>query len=307
MKKVSVIIPTYKKPDLTIRTIESVLHQTYNNIEIIVVDDGSPDDTEIRLKSLEDKIVYIKKTNGGASSARNLGIKKSTGQYIALLDCDDIYYPDKISESINCLENNEDCGFVYTGANYIDRNDDIITKQKLLNKSPCGWVFPELIKRNFICNSTVVARKECFDKVGLFDESIFICADWEMWLRISRKYKASYIEKELTGYRLTDSYTSANMDAAINEISYLLAKLSRENKIPQKLQKQCLSNALFSFGLDYAVMDNVKKARTTLIESLVRQPLKLKILFFYLSILLTPTLSKKLILSLRPNKQTLLD
>ncbi len=307
MKKVSVIIPTYKKPDLTIRTIKSVLNQTYDNLEIIVIDDGSPDDTQSRLKSLMDKITYIKKTNGGASSARNLGIKKSQGCYIALLDCDDIYYPQKITESIKCLENNKDCGFVYTAANFIDRDDNIISKHQHSNQPASGWIFSNLIKKNFICNSTVVTRKECFEKVGLFDESIFITADWEMWLRIAKHYKAAYIEKELTGYRLTDSYTSANMDTAVKEIYYLLSKLSKENKMPHKLKNQCLSNAFFSFGLDYAVIKKYRNARIALLQSIIRQPLNLKNAFFYTTMLLAPTLSRKLILSLRPNKKILLD
>ena len=109
MKKVSVIIPAYNKADLTVKTVQSVLSQTYVNIEIIVVDDGSTDDTKEKLLVFGDKINYIYKQNGGACSARNVGINCATGEYLALIDCDDIFYPDKISKSVECLEEKPDC------------------------------------------------------------------------------------------------------------------------------------------------------------------------------------------------------
>ena len=100
MKRVSVVIPAYHKADLTIKTVKSVLNHTYKNIEIIVVDDGSTDDTKDQLQLFGDRIHYIYKQNAGASSARNIGIKQAAGEYIALIDCDDIFYPEKISKSV---------------------------------------------------------------------------------------------------------------------------------------------------------------------------------------------------------------
>ena len=108
MKKVSVIIPAYNKADLTVKTVESVLSQTYENIEIIVVDDGSTDDTKSKIENFGDKVHYIYKQNGGACSARNVGIKQATGDFISLIDCDDIFYPEKIVQSVECLNNNSD-------------------------------------------------------------------------------------------------------------------------------------------------------------------------------------------------------
>ena len=142
VKKVSVIIPAYNKADLTIKTVQSVLSQTYENIEIIVVDDGSTDDTKNKLKLFGDRIHYIYKQNGGVCSARNVGIKQATGEYIALIDCDDIFYPEKIAKSVKCLEKKSDHGFVYTDAYFINRDDNIISKHQILNRPASGWIAP---------------------------------------------------------------------------------------------------------------------------------------------------------------------
>lgn len=308
MKKVNVVIPAYNKADLTIKAVESVLSQTYGNVEIIVVDDGSTDDTKNKLQLFGDRIHYIYKQNGGACSARNVGIKQATGEYIALIDCDDIFYPEKIAKSVECLEKKSDCGFVYTGAYFIDRDDNVISEYGISNRPASGWIASRLILNNFICNSTVVIRKECFKEVGFFDEKIFIPADWDMWLRLSEKYKAAYIDDKLTGYRLTDSYTASNMETAIKEIVYILNKVFiRNNRISSGLKKKCLSNVYFSFGLDYAVMQDFKKARETLFRSVLNKPHSLRGLLFWGGMLFAPKLFRKIILYLRPNRYMLCD
>lgn len=303
MKKVSVVIPAYNKADLTVRTIESVLGQTYGNIEVIVVDDGSTDDTKNKLQLFGNRIHYIYKQNGGASSARNVGIKQATGEYIALIDCDDIFYPEKIAKSIEYLEKKPDYGFMHTGAHFINGDDDVISEYGISDYPTSGWIASRLILYNFICNSTVVIRKECFKEVGYFDENIFIPADWDMWLRLSEKYKAAYIDDKLTGYRLTDSYTASNMETGINEAIYVLNKVfSRNNHISSGLKKRCLSNMYFSYGLNYAVMQDFKKSRETLLKAVLNKPYSLKGLLFWGGMLVVPKLFYKLILYLRPDR-----
>ena len=303
MKKVSVVIPAFNKANLTIKTIESILGQTYGNIEVIVVDDGSTDDTKNKLQLFGDRIHYIYKQNGGACSARNVGIKQATGEYIALIDCDDIFYPEKIAKSIECLEKKPDYGFVYTGAYFINGDGDVISEHRISDYPTSGLIASRLILKNFICNSTVVVRKECFKEVGYFDEKIFIPADWDMWLRLSEKYKAAYIDDKLTGYRLTDSYTASNVETGINETVYVLDKaFSRNNHISSGLKKRCLANVYFSYGLDYAVMQDFKKSRETLLKAVLNKPYSLSGLLFWGGVLFAPKLFRKIILYLRPNK-----
>ena len=307
VKKVSVIIPAYNNADLTIKTVKSVLTQTYENIEIIVVDDGSTDDTKNKLKLFGDGIHYIYKQNGGACSARNVGIKQATGEYIAPIDCDDIFYPEKIAKSVECLEKKSDYGFVYTDAYFINRDDNVISNHQISNRPASGWIAPRLILKNFICNSTVVIRKECFEEVGFFDETIFIPADWDMWLRVSEKYKVAYIDDKLTGYRLTDNYIASNMETAIKETVYVLNKaFVRNNRISRGLKKKCLSNVYFSYGLDYAVIQDFKKSRETLLRGVLNKPYSLRGLLFLGWMLSAPKLFRKVILYLRPNKYYLI-
>lgn len=308
MKKVSVVIPAYNKANLTIKTVESVLRQTYENIEIIVVDDGSTDNTKNKLQIFGDRIRYIYKQNGGACSARNVGIKQATGDYIALLDCDDIYYPEKIAKSVECLEKKSDYGFVYTGAYFINGDGDVISEHGVADCNASGWIASRLVLKNFICNSTAVIRKECFEIVGYFDEKIFIPADWDMMLRLSEKYKAAYIDDKLTGYRLTDSYTALHMETGINESVYVLNKaLGRNNHLYNGLKKRCLSTLYFSYGIDYAVMQDFKKSREMLLKDVINKPYDLKGLLFLGGILFVPKLFRKIILYLRPNKYHLIS
>lgn len=193
MPKVSVIIPAYNKADYTVKAVESVLNQDYGNVECIVIDDGSTDDTWDKLFPFDTKIRYIYKNNGGVSSARNKGIVHSTGEYIAFLDCDDMYLPNKISKSMENV-NSGSFEFIHTAAYLIDKNDKPIKVYKPAKTN--------LLFRNFICNSTPVMRKDVFDEVGLFDEDLFICADWDMWLRINEKYAMYYFNEPLTYYRV---------------------------------------------------------------------------------------------------------
>jgi glycosyltransferase involved in cell wall biosynthesis len=192
---VSVVIPAYNKADFTTKAVESVLEQTYANIEIIAIDDNSTDDTYEKLTPyVKDNFILIRQSlNQGAAHSRNVGIKIAKGEYIAFLDCDDLYHPHKIEFCIANLEKNN-VDFIYTPAYFIDKNDNIIKKYNPA-KAP-------LLLRNYICNSTPVMKKEIFDEIGLFDEDFFICADWDMWLRIREKYSMYYFNNPLTYYRI---------------------------------------------------------------------------------------------------------
>ncbi|MBD3426570.1 MAG: glycosyltransferase [Candidatus Omnitrophica bacterium] len=240
MKKVSVIIPAYNKADLTVRTVESVLAQTYVNIEIIVVDDGSTDDTKDRLSPYLGRIRYEYKDNGGACSARNLGISLAEGEYVGLLDCDDLYLPDKIERSVMSLEEDPGAGFVHTSSLFIDDDDNTVGRFSVKGRKE-GWITKDLILRNFICNSTVVARRICFDEVGLFDETIFIPADWDMWLRLSERYRAKYIDEPLTKHRNPESYTRKNLDESLSSGITVLKKAFERNPHLKDLRPKAYS------------------------------------------------------------------
>ena len=190
--KVSVIIPAYNKADYTVKAVDSVLNQTYENIECIVVDDGSTDDTYTKLHPIviaNKNIEYIYQQNNGVSAARNKGIMEATGEYIALLDCDDEYQKRKIELSVK-----QDKDFVFTCGYFIDGDSYLLN----LYAPRQG----NLLCHNYICNSSPVIKKKCFEKVGLFDTSLFVCADWDMWLRMEEHYELTYLNMPLTYYRI---------------------------------------------------------------------------------------------------------
>jgi glycosyltransferase involved in cell wall biosynthesis len=262
MKRVSVIVPAFNRSDLTVRTIKSILDQRYENIEVLVVDDGSTDDTAKKLEQFGSSIIYLYKINGGACSARNLGIKNATGDYLAFIDCDDIYYDDKVSKCVEYLEKRPSFGFVQTAIHLIDDDDKVVGSFSPSSKMATGWIAEKLILGDFISNPTVIARKECFDNVGLFDESIFMPADWDMWLRMAEKYQAGYINEPLSGYRITNGYTIAHLQTNLKEEIYVLEKTFKRGKIKisRNLKRKSYANMYYRIGKLYGAGGDIKKS-----------------------------------------------
>lgn len=205
-KLISVIIPTYNSFLYIKESLDSAINQTYKNIEAIIIDDGSTDNTKELLKEYADqkKIIYIKKENGGPASARNLGIKKSTGKYIALLDADDIWSKDKLEKQIDLLEKN-DLDLVHTGRFFISKEN---IKEWIAHPRQNT---NDLIRKNFIITSSVLAKAEIL-KENIFNEGkqMFAVEDYDLWLRLAfRNYKFGYLEEKLTGYRIHPNQISS--------------------------------------------------------------------------------------------------
>lgn len=201
--KVSVIIPTYNSKDYIVKAIDSVLAQTYKNIEIIVVDDGSTDNTEKTVSSYLGKIDYFYKKNGGVSSARNAGIIKSTGEFICFLDADDLYEETKIEKQLSLFLENNKYGMVYSDMALFDERGAIAYsyhgEKNIIGKS--GNIFKEQVLSNLISTITVMAKKVVFNDVGLFDEGLRVGEDYDMWLRVTSKYEVGYVPEVLSFYR----------------------------------------------------------------------------------------------------------
>ncbi len=197
---VSVIIPTFNRSNLLLRAVKSVLSQTYSKIEVIVIDDASTDNTENTIKKIQKihkNILYIKhKDNKGGSAARNSGIKKSKGEYVAFLDDDDQWLPEKINKQITCLKNKDrDWGGVYCGYKIIIKNR-LIEKNKVSNKE--GNLTKDIfLMRSNAYGSTLLVRKEVFKKIGLFDESFKRHQDLEFIIRFFREYKLCSVPEVL--------------------------------------------------------------------------------------------------------------
>jgi glycosyltransferase involved in cell wall biosynthesis len=277
MSLASVIIPAYNKAEYTCRAVDSVLGQTYRDVEIIVVDDGSTDDTRERLKTYGNRIQYIYKSNGGACSARNVGIRQAKGEYIALLDCDDLYLPAKIEESVNVLRARPEIGFIHTMAYLVDRDDNIVHVYARPEARFEGKIAQRLIFGNFICNSTVVVRRSCLDRVGLFDETIFTPADWDMWLRLAEQFQTAYIKTALTKYRVSDNYIFNKLELAQKEERIAIERFFQRNpSLLTGFKNKVLSNWHLRYAQCYVVKEDHDRVRKEFKEALALYPATVK-------------------------------
>lgn len=226
--KISVIMTTYKRPFETLaRAIESALAQTHRNFEIIVVDDSpdSPDREELKRaveEAYADKVLYLQNPrNLGACASRNRGIKRSTGQYIALLDDDDQWLPKKNELMLQCFTS-EDIGLVYCNYHTYRKGKPITIKQR---KRYEGSVFPQLLESNFIggCSIPLIPRT-VLDVSGMFDERLPASQDTDLYRRIAKKYQVKYFDEPLVIYHFSDVSISSSQEKQIGGRLMLLEK-----------------------------------------------------------------------------------
>lgn len=192
---VTIVLPTYNRCRLVCRAIDSVLEQTYQAYELIVVDDGSSDATADRLADYGDRVTVIKQANRGVSAARNAGIQAASGEFIALLDSDDVWLPQKLERQIAFFRTCPQAMICQTEEIWI-RNGKRVNPGKR-HKKHSGMIFEKTLPLCLVSPSAVMLRKSLVDEVGLFDESLPACEDYDLWLRISWKYPVHLIDTPL--------------------------------------------------------------------------------------------------------------
>lgn len=193
--RISVIIPTYNRGEVLERAIKSVLAQTYKNYELIVVDDGSTDNTHSILRKYKDKIRFYSKLHGGVSSSRNFGLEKAEGTWVAFLDSDDYWLPEKLERQMEFLQKNPDILVVQTDEKWI-RNGVPVNPMKKHRKYS-GWIFEQCLPLCIVSPSAVMIHQLVFNDVGVFDEDLPVCEDYDLWLRISLKYQIALLPEKL--------------------------------------------------------------------------------------------------------------
>jgi len=198
---VSIIIPAYNVASYVRDAIDSALAQTYKNIEIVVVNDGSTDATAEVLEPYREsgKIIYIFQKNRGLSGARNTGIRVAKGEFVALLDSDDIFLPEKIEKQVGYLLAHPDYDVCYCDVWHF--RDDAPEKMLKLNYAyySSDAVFPNLLKKNFILPLSMVMRRSAIVRAGLFDETYRRSEDWECWVRLAYRGSKFYFLPEILG------------------------------------------------------------------------------------------------------------
>jgi glycosyltransferase involved in cell wall biosynthesis len=249
MPTISIIIPTFNRAKLIERAIISVLTQTYQDFEIIVVDDGSTDNTKDVVLYFGNQIRYMRQDNRGPSSARNAGIEASRGKFIGFLDSDDYFMKRNLEIKIPFLESNPQIGWVYSDWKYVDDEDNYIErgslKFKYSEKKLYGNIFEELLKsRNFISPCTVVVRKSVLEDIGHFDPLIPSQEEYDLWLRISLKYPVYYIDDILVNVTLHSGSLSKNFTKWVQGNSIIADKLKHLIPNDWKNRRQILDKIL---------------------------------------------------------------
>ncbi|MCA9405808.1 MAG: glycosyltransferase [Candidatus Omnitrophica bacterium] len=287
MSKVSVVIPAFNSAAYIRETINSVLNQSFKDLEVVVVDDGSKDNTGELLKDYHSKVRYILKENGGPASARNLGIKEAKGEFIAFLDADDLWMSDKLEKQLERF-NGEDIGLVFSSVQKMDKDNhdlpDYVNRERFE-----GRVFEKLFNKNFVPTSTVLVRKSCFEEFGVFDEDpeLISVEDYDMWLRIASKYKLAHVDEKLVRYRVHENNISKNLARSyFGEIKVLEANKKRfVQKYPQieNAWVPRLAKVYYELAIDYFATNQFPEARKYLKESLKLKPFNPKAWGYYLS------------------------
>jgi glycosyltransferase involved in cell wall biosynthesis len=191
----TVVIPTYNREKVVARAIKSVLNQTYQDFEIIVVDDGSKDNTEYVVKEIEDsRIRYVRQDNAGACVARNTGIKNAKGYYVSFLDSDDEWFPLMLEKQLEQYQSDSEIGCVYSDLQVKTGNGDVHSFGKpFIVKGNC---YADVLRQGYMAPTSVLsAKRECFDKVGLFDVHFPASQDDDMCFKLSKNYKVGLISE----------------------------------------------------------------------------------------------------------------
>jgi len=273
--KVSIIIPTCNRAHLIGRAIRSVLNQTYKNFELIIINDGSTDNTEEVVRGFKDsRIIYLElKENRGTSAVKNIGIKASKGIYVAFLDDDDQWLSEKLEKQIDKIEKSPEIKIIYCGYRLLNEEGKTIKEIRPVFKED---IYNNLLRRNFIALPTILVKKEILEKTGLFDEELNFGEDWDIFLRMAKSYKFDFVDQYLVdcfifGKRLT---TESLKDPSIRIFS--LKKIIKKNIEEYQKKPEIYSCALRSLGNSYCQGGNMNEGRNYFKKSIKNSPLNIK-------------------------------
>ena len=261
--KVSVIMPVLNGERFIGEAIQSIVDQDYPNLEFVVVDDGSTDGTVEEIDRFRPKldIRYVRhETPRGIAASVNDGLRHASGDLIGFLDSDDAWFPDFLKTQTKYLEEHPDVGMVHSDFQTTDVEGKVIEESVAVCRGrglrPSGHVFPKLFMDSFIVGNSVLIRRECFDRLGMFDESL-PWGDYHMWLRIARHYKIDYVAKVLTKYRqhqtqTTRSKTYERPDDPPLPLQAIEKLLADHPDIRQELGETTIRHRIASFYFDRA-------------------------------------------------------
>jgi glycosyltransferase involved in cell wall biosynthesis len=290
---VSVVIPSYNSARFVCEAVESALNQSYRPHEVIVVDDGSTDDTVQVLDRFRGSIRYVYRPNGGLSAARNTGIRESGGELIAFLDADDVWLPEKLKRQLACLAENPCAALVHSDVLYWDVATGQKTRQDRGRRHYVGSCYERFFQGNRVTPSTILIRRDCLSRVGFFDEGIRrpTTQDYDLCFRIARSHELAYVDQPLIHYRLHGMNFSKRTREMLEDELYVVRKaLAADPGLVERVGRAVVNERLFRllFGIGYHYYDDrdPSQARRHFLEALKYRPIDVYTWSLYLANLL---------------------
>lgn len=288
MQKVSIIVPVFNGEKFLKKTIKSLLSQSYPDLEIIIIDDGSTDNSSEIINSFNDKRIkyFYRKNSGRPSVPRNFGIKKADGTIIAFCDQDDLWYPDKLKLQVPFIT--DKAVMVASTADIINEENEILTQRKV----PEGLItsdvlYKKLLKEDFITACSIIFRKSLVEEIGYLDENLKGNDDYDYCLRIARDYDGYFINKSLCAWRISPMALSSKMSSIFLENRKIFNKLLKNS--PSSFVTRGASLNTFRLFVAY-----VKEGQFTKASEIIKEDLTLTLFqkFFLLIFRLSPKLLK---------------
>ncbi|MEX2175667.1 MAG: glycosyltransferase family A protein [Pirellulaceae bacterium] len=271
--RISVIIPTYNSAPLVVEAVESVLAQTRPAAEVIVVDDGSTDDTEARLAPFRDRIQYVRQPNGRVAAARNTGLRLATGELIGFLDADDAWHPSKLERQVAALESRPDVGLLATGLTAWPGPFAMLADPSAARINPVSLA--EMLLFNPLATSSIVVRRSIALRAGPFDTELFGPEDYDLWLRCAQLGQVAVLDEPLTGYRDTAGSLGKQADTMRRGLLRIHAKLEAAGVWKHRpwFRRKCRAHVDYSTGYMYFAGGRPEQALRLLVRSLLTYPL----------------------------------
>ena len=271
LPKVSVIIPTFNRACWLKEAIESVFSQSFTDYELIVVDDGSTDDTREMCAQYGDKVRYLFQKNQGSPAARNYGISRARGKYIALLDDDDLWLPDRLKMQVEVMGQDPKLAFVCSSAYAIDEHHNIL-RQFGLGVSADMCDFEHLILGNFVLHLTVLVRKDIVLEMGGYDHNLKSIQDFDLWIRVAKKHPFVYLKEPLAYYRIHANNISNNLEQALADHVRLLNKKEIVGNLSFFKLNRIRARYFLGFANSFAKDKQFNRAKICILRALMLSP-----------------------------------
>jgi glycosyltransferase involved in cell wall biosynthesis len=273
MPVVSVVIPAFNYSDFLPFAVHSVIGQTFKDLEIIVVDDGSTDNTHDVVSAINDcRLQYHYQENSGLAAARNTGINIATGKYVGFLDADDTWLPNKLAQQLRLLEQDSNLGLVYGGYEIIDSQGEVQSKRQ--PRVVTGNLLTELVLGNYVAGSatTSIVRASVFGRAGVFDESLRAAEDWDMWLRIGRHFSFGVVNSTVAQIRVHQTNMTSDpylMDRYLQIVLDKFYKRCGQDEKLLRLERHARSRARLVAGVFAIRRRNFSAARRLALKALM--------------------------------------